>query len=89
MDHVTMHSLRRTYVSLLLEAGATVPYVMNQAGHRNPDVTLSIYAAVIERKRDSGARMDALIKGADWAEKASDWALTGTGQAADENALPL
>jgi hypothetical protein len=28
---------------------------------------LAIYAKVVERKRDTGTRMDALIRGADWA----------------------
>lgn len=48
IEHCTMHSLRRTFISLLLEAGASVPYTMAQASHKNPQVTLSIYARVIE-----------------------------------------
>ena len=76
IEDVTMHSLRRTFISLVLEAGGTVPYAMQQAGHKNPHVTLTIYAAVIERARDTGERMDALISGA-------DWALTGTNSEGD------
>jgi integrase len=36
MPDVTPHSLRRTFISLLLAAGADVPYVMAQAGHSDP-----------------------------------------------------
>jgi integrase len=57
-----MHDLRRTFCSLLLEAGATVPYVMDQAGHKDPQVTLRIYASVLKRSPDIGKRVDALLK---------------------------
>jgi hypothetical protein len=45
----------------------SVPYVMDQLGHSNPRVTLSIYTHVLERKRDHGKRLDALVRGTDWA----------------------
>jgi hypothetical protein len=38
-----------------------------QIGHSDPKVTLSVYAHVLERKRDHGERLDALVRGADWA----------------------
>lgn len=41
MPDVTPHSLRRTFISLLLAAGADVPYVMAQAGHTDPKMTLA------------------------------------------------
>lgn len=56
-----MHDLRRTFCSLLLEAGATVPYVMDQAGHTDPQVTLRIYSQVLKRSPDIGRRLDALL----------------------------
>jgi len=31
-------------------------------------LALEVYTKVMERKRDTGARMDALIQGADWAQ---------------------
>jgi integrase len=34
--HVTPHTLRRTYISLMLAAGADVPYVQAQVGHTDP-----------------------------------------------------
>jgi integrase len=61
IEHVTPHSLRRTFISLLLAAGADVPYVMAQAGHDNPKTTLAIYARVIATRTDHGAALDELI----------------------------
>jgi integrase len=63
----TNHTLRRTYASLLYEAGASPAYVMAQMGHRSSALALEVYARKMERERDTGARMDALIRGADWA----------------------
>lgn len=67
MQAVTPHSLRRTFISLLLATGADVPYVMAQAGHSDPKMTLGIYAQVIASKADHGAALDNLIGAADWA----------------------
>lgn len=48
-EGITPHSLRRTFILLLLATGAEVPYVMRQVGHSDPKVTLSIYAQVMYR----------------------------------------
>jgi integrase len=48
--HVTPHTLRRTYISLMLAAGADVPYVQAQVGHTDPKLTLEIYAMVLKRR---------------------------------------
>jgi integrase len=53
-DGLTPHSLRRTFISLLLAIGEEVPYVMRQVGHADPKVTLSIYAQVMFRGEASG-----------------------------------
>jgi integrase len=59
---VTPHTLRRTFISLLLAGGADVPWVMAQVGHADPKVTLQIYAQVIQsRQRDYGARVDEML----------------------------
>jgi integrase len=34
--------LRRTYISLLIEAGAPLPYVMRQVGHEDSRTTLEV-----------------------------------------------
>jgi site-specific recombinase XerD len=41
--------LRRTYISLLIEAGAPLPYVMRQVGHEDSRTTLEVYAQVQQR----------------------------------------
>jgi hypothetical protein len=64
----------------LYEAGASPAYVMAQMGHTSSALALEVYTKVMERKRDTGARMDALIQGAQWAE-------TGTNDAEVE--IPL
>lgn len=51
---LTPHSLRRTFISLLLAYGKPVPYVQRQAGHKDARTTLNIYAQVIDT--DFGAR---------------------------------
>jgi integrase len=61
---VTPHSLRRTFISLLLAAGADVPYVMAQAGHNDPKMTLGLYAKVIVSKTDHGAALDGIVAAA-------------------------
>ena len=69
---VTPHSLRRTFISLQLAAGADVPYVMAQAGHSDPKTTLGVYAQVIASKADHGAALDGLVGAADWAATGSE-----------------
>ncbi len=46
---VSPHALRRTYISLMIEAGATLPYVMAQVGHEDSRTTLEVYAQVQPR----------------------------------------
>jgi integrase len=70
-EGLTPHSLRRTFISLLLALGEEVPYVMRQVGHTDPKVTLSIYAQVMFRGEGERERLRALVEG-------SQWALLGT-----------
>jgi hypothetical protein len=41
-----------------------VPYVMAQAGHTDPKMTLGLYAKVIASKTDHGAALDGIVKAA-------------------------
>jgi integrase len=70
-DGLTPHSLRRTFISLLLATGDEVPHVMRQVGQTDPKVTLSIYAQAMFRGKGERDRLMALVEG-------SDWALLGT-----------
>jgi integrase len=81
-DGITNHTCRRTFASLLYEAGASPAYVMAQMGHTSSALALEVYAKKMERQRDTGARMDALIRAADWAQ-------TGTNGAGKVEALPV
>lgn len=46
---------------MLLAAGADVPYVIAQAGHSDPKMTLGVYAQVIASNTDHGAALDGLV----------------------------
>ncbi len=62
---ITNHSLRRTQVTLLAEANAPINYIMQQAGHTSPQMTLGLYAKVMNRDRsDVGERVQELLDGA-------------------------
>jgi integrase len=67
---VVPHTLRRTYISLMLEAGAPLHYVMDQVGHEDSKTTLEIYALV--QKRDSRPevkrRFEELLAGSDFGD---------------------
>jgi integrase len=47
--HITPHTFRRTYITYMLAAGHDIPYVQSQVGHRDPTVTLAVYAQLIRR----------------------------------------
>jgi integrase len=47
----TPHTLRRTYISLLLAAGCDPAYVQQQVGQTDPTLTLRIYQQLLKRKR--------------------------------------
>jgi integrase len=63
---VTPHSLRRTYVSILLLATEfDIPFVQSQVGHASAKMTLDVYNQLLDRsKRDHGTAFDALLASA-------------------------
>lgn len=62
-DGITAHTFRRTFITLMLEAGAPVPYVQSQVGHQDATTTLNIYAQVLRRRdrKHHGQAFDALM----------------------------
>ena len=60
--HLTPHSLRRTFASLLFALGETPPYVMAQMGHTSANLTLSIYARQMDRRDGEPERLRALVE---------------------------
>ena len=63
LPHVTPHTLRRTYVSIMLLAtNFDVTYVQHQVGHAESRMTLDVYAQLLDRrKREHGVAFDALL----------------------------
>jgi hypothetical protein len=63
---VTAHTFRRTYVTLMLEAGAPLTYVQDQVGHEDTKTTQEIYARVLRRQQRAkvGAAFNELMYGA-------------------------
>jgi hypothetical protein len=63
---VTAHTFRRTYVTLMLEAGAPLTYVQDQVGHEDTKTTHEIYARVLRRQQRAkvGAAFNELMYGA-------------------------
>jgi len=43
LRHVRFHDLRHTYGSLLIQAGASLPYVQRQMGHASVQITVETY----------------------------------------------
>jgi integrase len=66
--HVTNHTLRRTFASLMYEAGAQPTDVMAATGHKSAKLALEVYAKKMKQNPKTGKRMDALV----------DWAPMGT-----------
>ncbi len=66
------HSLRRTFASLLYLRGENPVYVMQQMGHSDPKLALSIYARVLgrQRRRGTGVRLVAVLDGVRWSDDA-------------------
>lgn len=53
---VNDHSLRRTFASLVCEAGGSPAYVMAQMGHTTSALALEVYPRMMERER-AGRRL--------------------------------
>src|SRR5262245_19598914 len=59
-------AIKRANVELAKhETGATPAYVTAQMGQTDAALVLEIYSNVMERRRDIGTRMDALVRGVD------------------------
>ncbi len=63
---VTAHVFRRTYITLMLEAGASPSYVQEQVGHEDSNTTVKIYSRVLRNRdrRSFGRAFDELMTGA-------------------------
>lgn len=50
------------------DADAVRSHVMSQMGHTSAALALEVYSKMMARQRETGVRMDALVRGADWAQ---------------------
>jgi integrase len=66
LPHVTPHTMRRTYVSIMLLATEfDVAFVQSQVGHLDSKLTVNVYQQLLDRsKRAHGAAFDALVSDA-------------------------
>jgi integrase len=62
-DGLTLHSLRRTYASILFAIGRVAPDVMDQLGHSDARLTLRVYARAMRNDTGEQARLKALVDG--------------------------
>jgi integrase len=64
LRRIKFHGLRHTCATLLLGAGEPVHVVAARLGHRNPTVTLTIYAHALPGMQQQAARtLEALLHG--------------------------
>jgi integrase len=50
LPRVSFHALRHTHASILISDGLSVAAISRRLGHKNPAVTLNIYAHVSDKK---------------------------------------
>jgi len=62
-ESLTPHSLRHTHVSLLAEAGVSLPAIMDRLGHADDDTTTRIYLHVTKvKKLEASQKFSELMK---------------------------
>jgi integrase len=61
--HLTPHSLRRTYASLMFALGRPAPVVMEQLGHTDARLTLRVYARAMRQSPEERDSLKALVEG--------------------------
>jgi integrase len=64
LPHTTPHTLRRTYISIVLLANHfDVKWVMDQVGHADSTMTMDVYAQLQQRAdRSHGTSFDSLLR---------------------------
>jgi len=55
LKRITVHGLRHTHASLLLEAGATIKDVQERLGHSSIQITLDLYIHITEKRKEETA----------------------------------
>lgn len=60
IEGVTLHVLRHTFASILIQQGRDVLYVSRQMGHKRPSVTLDVYGHLFDRAKQAEDHRSAL-----------------------------
>ena len=63
IKRLTPHGLRHTFASLLLAAGKPVTEVSHLLGHKNPHVTMTVYAHFIREESKATQELASLVMG--------------------------
>ena len=61
LPHITMHGLRHTYASMLINAGVPITDVSHQLGHSSVDITLRIYTHLFKKADVASQHISNLI----------------------------
>jgi integrase len=69
LPHLTPHSLRRTFASVLYAIGEPPPVAMAELGHTHPGLALAVYAQVMRQDDGQRACLRALVEGGQLADK--------------------
>jgi integrase len=65
LPEITLHGLRYTPASQLIDAGVAIVTISKRLGHASPDVTLRVYAHLFRRDDDkAAAAINAALAGA-------------------------
>lgn len=61
-DHMTLHDLRHTAASIMVQSGANIKAVQRQLGHASAAMTLDTYADLFDSDLDVlGERMSSIV----------------------------
>jgi len=63
LPHLTPHSCRRTFASVLYALGENPAIVMAEMGHTSPVLALRVYAQAMRRDKQENERLRALVDG--------------------------
>jgi integrase len=84
--HVTFHSLRRTYASLMAENGADAAYTMAQIGHKTPAMTLAVYTDPSTKAHQAIETLGTLLRGTETAHNGTNSGRRDTSEATSDDA---
>jgi integrase len=55
LEDITLHALRHTHASQLIDAGVDVVTISKRLGHASPNITLQVYAHLFQKRDDKAA----------------------------------